>query len=231
MRGRRGGAGFRRGRVCAHLAGGTVRGGSHWLPPLPCETHVCGRKGAPPPPPTHTRPPTLPPTKSGRCAREGGQAGRGEGWAGGRGLALWAAPPPPPPPRGVPLLSRQRGRVRPPPPTPPSPSPPPPLLRMARTKQTARKSTGGKAPRKQLATKGEGGQGVLEGGGARADGGGGVRASAAPRRLLPPCCWGTPRGGVPESAEGRRAGLTVPPTHPPRPPSQPLASRRPPPAV
>lgn len=26
---------------------------------------------------------------------------------------------------------------------------------MARTKQTARKSTGGKAPRKQLATKGE----------------------------------------------------------------------------
>ncbi|KAF8072401.1 histone H3 [Scenedesmus sp. PABB004] len=30
---------------------------------------------------------------------------------------------------------------------------PPPLLAMARTKQTARKSTGGKAPRKQLATK------------------------------------------------------------------------------
>ena len=29
------------------------------------------------------------------------------------------------------------------------------LFTMARTKQTARKSTGGKAPRKQLATKGE----------------------------------------------------------------------------
>ena len=33
-----------------------------------------------------------------------------------------------------------------------APNPPPPLT-MARTKQTARKSTGGKAPRKQLATK------------------------------------------------------------------------------
>ena len=37
---------------------------------------------------------------------------------------------------------------------------------MARTKQTARKSTGGKAPRKQLATKGEwvmGGEGCAAG--------------------------------------------------------------------
>uniref|UniRef100_A0A452Z7H5 Core Histone H2A/H2B/H3 domain-containing protein n=2 Tax=Aegilops tauschii subsp. strangulata TaxID=200361 RepID=A0A452Z7H5_AEGTS len=34
-----------------------------------------------------------------------------------------------------------------------SPTPPQPLVPMARTKQTARKSTGGKAPRKQLATK------------------------------------------------------------------------------
>uniref|UniRef100_A0A453QSU9 Core Histone H2A/H2B/H3 domain-containing protein n=5 Tax=Triticeae TaxID=147389 RepID=A0A453QSU9_AEGTS len=41
----------------------------------------------------------------------------------------------------------QRRRTRSPKKTPPPPAP------MARTKQTARKSTGGKAPRKQLATK------------------------------------------------------------------------------
>ena len=38
---------------------------------------------------------------------------------------------------------------------------------MARTKQTARKSTGGKAPRKQLATKGEGREALLGLGGPR----------------------------------------------------------------
>ncbi|KAH9393835.1 Core histone H2A/H2B/H3/H4 [Tyrophagus putrescentiae] len=37
--------------------------------------------------------------------------------------------------------------------SPQLPPPPPPPPTMARTKQTARKSTGGKAPRKQLATK------------------------------------------------------------------------------
>jgi len=53
---------------------------------------------------------------------------------------LYLAPPPAPPPTHRPLsLLNTRCHQ--------------PLVAMARTKQTARKSTGGKAPRKQLATK------------------------------------------------------------------------------
>ena len=52
----------------------------------------------------------------------------------------------PPPRPAQPLLASA--------PCSPRPTQPPPVA-MARTKQTARKSTGGKAPRKQLATKGE----------------------------------------------------------------------------
>ena len=87
-------------------------------------------------------------------------------------------------------------------PSSPHPKTPPTKLTMARTKQTARKSTGGKAPRKQLATKAARKSAPATGASSARD-----FRSCAGARLLPPSALLPPFSQRARSLRGLRVGV------------------------